>query len=74
MKRHPTQGDILIALSKGATLSVQNENGERTYHINTDKRPCDPKTIQAMLDSGLIEPSNDGLFGDTQTYRRRTNL
>lgn len=63
------QRRIIDAMKGGARLCVQIEDGERVYFFSdsTIKSPRRP-SVDILLKSGIVAQSDDGMFGDCQTY------
>lgn len=79
--KHPTQGQVLAAMHKGALITVEymNEppsNARKIYRLSTNNRHVPKKLVAALLASGLIQANEDGLpgIGEAQTYRIARDL
>ena len=64
---------IVDRLRKGETLCKTMARNDRgwtvAYFFEPTNRPCSVKTAERAIASGLLAPNNDGLFGETQTWR-----
>lgn len=70
-----SQGKILLALSRGAVISVEYVNSppsssRKVYRLSTTNKAIRPERIEQLLRDRLIRPNEDGLpgIGETQTY------
>ena len=69
MKLSEAQQRILAELQNGETLAMEVAEMNFRYFMAGSGETVDAQTVRVLEDGGLIEPSGDGLFGDSQTYR-----
>lgn len=75
MPKKLTHGKILMALHKGATLTVELINGpphkaRKVYRLSSNNHAVSAEYVADLLANGLIKPNNDGLpgIGESQSY------
>jgi hypothetical protein len=74
--KQPTQGSILLALSKGHFLTLERINDlpdgtHDIYRLSSTSQAVRKELVDEMLANGLIRPNEDGLPGlgaPSQTY------
>lgn len=68
-----SQGDVLRALHRGDMLMKLRVNdpssSAKTIYRLGDNEIVRADLVARMVKERLLMPNNDGLFGDTQTYR-----
>jgi hypothetical protein len=81
IRRYPTQGQILLSLSRGAVITVEHineppSNVRTIYKLSSTGRTISSDMVDILLANKLIKPNGDALFGRSQTFsfRRSTDV
>ena len=73
MQKLMTQGKVLTAMFKGATIiteSVQKPEPKTVHRLSTNQKLVHQGLLDMLLAENLIKPNNDGLpgLGISQSY------
>jgi len=72
MKLSTKQQEIVEDMQKGSIIYCYHEHGETKYRTmmgTCERLNLSVSTFSVLLSRGIILPNNDGLFGDSQTWR-----
>lgn len=67
--------EILLALHKGATITVEfvreGQKTKKVYRLSSNNRAIRDSVVEQMVEDGLIRAHAEGLpgFGEPQSYR-----
>lgn len=62
------QRRIIDVMKTGVRIGVTINGAEREYWFTNGERLKDIRPVKSLINMAIIAPSNDGIFGDTQTY------
>lgn len=71
VKLHWTRKRLLERIEKRGGVMCENRDGERHYAYLDNGREIGRSGVEALIGHGLLIAQNDGLFGESQTYRAK---